>query len=81
MGTFGVCQRDGGIEVKLAGVLVFCMYPDGGRFNIIESQQALYAKIHKLRKALRKALRSLSEASGGAFDELQSALQALQETE
>lgn len=77
VGTFGVCQRDGGLEVTLAGVLVFCMYPDGRRFNVIERQHELYGKIGRLRETLRL----ISEAPGGGFDEIQAALQVLEETE
>jgi hypothetical protein len=73
MGTFGVCQRDGGIEVTLCGAQVFAMYPDG-RFD---RWAELCVKIQKLREALRL----ISEAPGGGFDEIQVALQALEETE
>jgi len=56
MGTFGVCQRDGGIEVTRAGVVVFSLYPDGRSFNIIEREHELYGKIYKLRETLQQAV-------------------------
>jgi hypothetical protein len=77
MGTFGVCQRDGGIEVTREGVQVFSMYPDGRFDRWADRWAELCVKYHKLREALRL----ISEAPGGGFDEIQVALQALEETE
>lgn len=38
MGTFGVCERDGGLEVTFNGKLVFAKYPERTREGFLCQQ-------------------------------------------
>jgi len=74
MGTFGVCQRDGGIEIRWAGVLVFAMYPSGQRFD-------KWKELHNIIEKLSRALQRISETTGGLEEAKAIAAVVLRETE
>lgn len=74
MGTFGICQRDGGIEVTWHGVQMFAIYPNGQRFN-------KWKELHAIIEKLSRTLQRISESTGSLEEVKAIARVALRETE